>query len=228
MRKKIAFLFCTLFCFGFIFSSCTTQEEPVTPEPTTIRILFIGTSHTSCNDMPKMVKDIGQENNVSIEVTMLAASGQNLLWHSGQLNTRFNILYGNYDYIILQNAAHPFWEWELDEGLPALQPFLQETEAEVILFMTWPEKHLPEDMEEIQAGFGRASDATGFRVAPVGIYFHSLAQSYADIDVYDSDGSHASVFGSYVAATVLYETILGDVDTLTNEDIIENYKQYVA
>lgn len=178
--------------------------------------------------MPKIFMDIGQENNVIVETTMLATGGQNLLWHSQQPSTRFNILYGNYDYIILQNAAHPFWEWELDEGLPALKEFLQQTDAEVILFMTWPEKHLLEDMAEIQAGFSRASDATGYRVSPVGLYFYDFARHYPDMDVYDADGAHASEFGSYVVAAVLYETILGDVDTLTYEDIIENYQQYTA
>ncbi len=227
MRKKIALFTCLCFCFCVTFSACA-KEDVIEPYPTTIRVLFIGTSHTYCNDMPKIFMEIARQNGIDTEVTMLATGGQNLLWHSQQPSTQFNILYGNYDYIILQNAAHPFWEWELDEGIPALQEFLNETDADVILFMTWPEKHLPEDMAEIQAGFARAAETTGYRVAPVGIYFYNFAQHYPDVEVYDLDGSHASEFGSYVTATVLHETILGDIDELIYEDILENYKKYIA
>ena len=37
-----------------------------------MRVLFIGNSHTYFNDMPHIFKQVCQENNIDMEVTMLA------------------------------------------------------------------------------------------------------------------------------------------------------------
>ena len=73
-----------------------------------LRILFIGNSHTYYNDMPSMVKALAEEAGFSCEVVMIAHGGWFLKQHVKEPDVRFNIRYGNYDYVVLQEHAHPF------------------------------------------------------------------------------------------------------------------------
>jgi len=73
-----------------------------------LSILFIGNSHTYFNDMPLMVKDRADDDGFNCRVTMLAHPGWFLSQHVEEPEVRFNILYGEYDYVVLQEHAHPF------------------------------------------------------------------------------------------------------------------------
>jgi len=39
---------------------------------------------------------------------MIAHDGRSLSEHAIEPEVRFNILYGDYDYVVLQEASHPF------------------------------------------------------------------------------------------------------------------------
>ena len=67
-----------------------------------LRILFIGNSHTYFNDMPQMVARRFLEEGYDCEVTMIAHGGWFLEQHVKEPDVRFNILYGHYDYVVLQ------------------------------------------------------------------------------------------------------------------------------
>ena len=73
-----------------------------------LSILFIGNSHTYCNDMPLMVRRRAVDEGYDCQVTMLAHPGWYLAQHTAEPDVRFNILYGGYDYVVLQEHAHPF------------------------------------------------------------------------------------------------------------------------
>ena len=81
-------------------------------ERNSMRTLFIGNSHTYFNDMPKIFKDICAENGIDMQVTMLTKGGMGLDYHAENEQTRFNILFGDYDFVIIQHVAHPMGEFE--------------------------------------------------------------------------------------------------------------------
>ena len=76
-------------------------------EKRTLRILFIGNSHTYFNDMPAMVAEKARKAGFDCEVTMIAHGGWYLEQHVQEPDVRFNILYGHYDYVVLQEFSHP-------------------------------------------------------------------------------------------------------------------------
>ena len=84
------------------------EIRALTEEELRMRILFIGNSHTYFNDMPALVAKMAQEEGEKCEVTMIAHGGWFLEQHAKEEEVRFNILYGNYDYVVLQEHAHPF------------------------------------------------------------------------------------------------------------------------
>ena len=73
-----------------------------------LRLLFIGNSHTYYNDMPLMAAKKARAAGYDCEVTMIAHGGWFLAQHVAEPDVRFDILFGNYDYVILQEHAHPF------------------------------------------------------------------------------------------------------------------------
>ena len=75
-----------------------------------MKVLFIGNSHTYFNDMPHLFSDMCRKaGEAETDVTMIAYSGRTLAWHEKEyFSVRFNLLYGNYDYCVIQQAAHPF------------------------------------------------------------------------------------------------------------------------
>ena len=70
-------------------------------------ILFIGNSHTYYNDMPQMVRQRAAGDGFDCRITMIAHAGWFLEQHVKEPDVRFNILFGRYDYVVLQDHTHP-------------------------------------------------------------------------------------------------------------------------
>ena len=73
-----------------------------------MKVLFIGNSHTFVHYVPLRVMEYARKKNRKIEAVMLTHPGMGLDWHLEQSQTYFNVLYGDYDAIVLQHNAHPF------------------------------------------------------------------------------------------------------------------------
>ena len=156
-------------------------------ENQTLRVLFIGNSHTYFNDMPYLFQQLAQwASGAAVEVVMLAQGGWSLGQHLGQ-EERFNIRYGRYDYIVLQQVTHPFPGAEaLLEQAGALGEWIAHTGARTVGYMTWAQQDRPED----QACLTQA--------------FRALAREQDAI---------LGPAGSYLAACVLVAAILGENPT---------------
>ena len=110
-----------------------------------LRILFIGNSHTYYNDMPSMVKRRFDEEGCDCEVTMLAHPGWFLAQHVEEPDVRFNIRFGDYDYVVLQEHAHPFGpEEKFYEAVRTLTSWIREAGSTPVIYMTWAKKTEPE------------------------------------------------------------------------------------
>ena len=73
-----------------------------------LKVLFIGNSHTYYHDLPAWVALMAREEGYDCDVTMLAHGGWYLHQHVKEPDVRFNIKYGHYDYVVLQEHSHPF------------------------------------------------------------------------------------------------------------------------
>ena len=170
-----------------------------------IRVLFIGNSHTYFNDMPHLFAEKYHEcTGCHAEVTMLAYSGCTLEWHMEELfSVRFNLLYGHYDYCIIQQAAHPFPGKETTvEFAKKIIDICRTAGTQPVLFMTWAEKAYPENQQKMIDCYTELAEETGSLLAPVGLIWQTLL-SDPEIDLFYSDGEHASVIGDYFIALVM-------------------------
>ena len=179
----------------------------------TLRILFIGNSHTYVNDMPIMVQRRAEDEGYDCTVTMMAHAGWFLAQHAEEPDVRFNILYGNYDYVVLQEHAHPFGpEEKFREAAVALNKMIREAGSVPVIYECWARKAEPEMQEKMNAAHRRIAEEIDALIAPVGEDWWSYKQSWPDLEMYADDGEHASVAGSDFAAKHIWETIrLDDV-----------------
>ena len=177
-----------------------------------LNLLFIGNSHTYYNDMPMLVKHRSEDEGYSCHVTMLAHPGWFLSQHVQEPDVRFNILYGGYDYVIIQEHAHPFGpEEDYADAARSLNTWIREVGAIPVIYETWAKKdepHLQAHMNEVHQRVAKAIDAI---LAPVGEDWWSYMKSWPDLEMYDEDGAHASRTGSDFAAKMIWVEIRNDM-----------------
>lgn len=177
-----------------------------------LSILFIGNSHTYFNDMPLMVKRRAEDEGYECRVTMLAHPGWFLEQHAAEPDVRFNILYGGYDYVVLQEHAHPFGPMEkFRSAVSALVDLIRQAGSTPVIYETWAKKDEPEKQGEMNDAHRRIADEFGALLAPVGENWWAYMRSWPNLEMYYEDGAHASPAGSDFAAKHIWETIREDI-----------------
>ena len=178
----------------------------------TVRILFIGNSHTYFNDLPRLVQVLAGEEGYDCQVTMIAHGGWFLEQHVQEPDVRFNILYGNYDYVVLQEHAHPFGpEEKFRKAVIALNQMIRKAGSTPVIYSTWSKKTEPQEQERMNEIHTRVACEIGALLAPVGKYWWAYQKCWPDVEMYAEDGAHASFAGSEFAAKQIWETIEDDL-----------------
>lgn len=190
----------------------------------TMRVLFVGNSHTYFNDMPALFAGMcGDLTGQKAEVQMLAYSSRSLRWHCEEhFSLRFALMYGNFDYCVIQQQAHPFPpEEETTLFLERIAAFCRECGTEAVFFSTWREKAKPENAARMRDYYRHAAEKEKAILAPVGELFEELGRSHPEIDLYWQDGEHASPYGSYLTAACLAALLCrpDDLSSLRDEGI---------
>lgn len=179
-----------------------------------LRILFIGNSHTYFNDMPATVAELAKEEHYDCDVTMIAHGGWYLAQHVQEPETKFNIRHGHYDYVVLQEYAHPFGpEEKLYDAVWELDEWIQTSHAKTVIYMTWAKKDEPEAQERMTAAHEKISKETGALLAPVGKEWWKYRRENPSVEMYDPDGQHTSEYGSWFAAKYIWNAIQTDLET---------------
>ena len=177
-----------------------------------IKVLFIGNSHTYYNDMPSIVKRRLDEEGYDCHVTMLAHPAWFLAQHVEDPEAKFNIRFGGYDYVVLQEHAHPFGpEEKFFEAVRTLTDWIKEAGATPVIYLTWAQKNEPEAQQRMTDAHKRIAEETGSLLAHVGDEWWGYMRSWPELEMYADDGAHASPAGSDFAAKMIESEILHDL-----------------
>lgn len=178
-----------------------------------LRLLFIGNSHTYYNDMPVTVKKLAEEDQYDCQVTMIARGAWYLEQHVQEPETRFNILYGEYDYVVLQEYAHPFGpEEKLFRAVEELDEWVIKSRAKTVLYMPWAAKEEPEAQQAMTDAYETLARELGVLLAPVGKEWWIYKKANPSVELYAADGRHASEYGSWFASRHIWEVIRTDAE----------------
>jgi hypothetical protein len=189
-----------------------------------LRVLFIGNSLTYVNDMPAMVERLAQEDRGARRVFAVryAPAGWRLEWAARDEGLMKLIADERWDAVVLQEqSAIPslpgYREAHMYPAARALAGAASRSGAETVLFMTWGYRegdryeYSRDDYGAMQARVADAYTRLGGElhslVAPVGLAWQTALSERPRTALWEIDGRHPSVIGSYLAACVMYRDI---------------------
>ncbi len=188
-----------------------------------MKVLFIGNSHTFFNDMPRLFASMCEElTGEEPEVVAQTYGGRSFKWHwEEQFSLRFALMYGGFDYCVLQQQAHPFpGEEETRPWFLKIARLCRSCGVVPVIFMTWAEKAKPENLALMSSLYRKLSEEEKAPLAPIGEIFGRLQKERPDIDLYFKDGEHASPYGDYLIACCLARLLTGkDISGLSSRAI---------
>ena len=191
----------------------------------TLRALFIGNSYMGVNNLPQMVKDLSTSMNDVLIFDSNTPGGQTFQNHASNPVNYQKMAAQPWDYIILQGQSQepsfPFsqvnsatlpYAVQLADSAKSIQPCSQ-----VNFFMTWGRQNGDPQWDSINTfdkmnqrlrdAYLRIADSTNAAVSPVGVAWKFVRDNYPNINLYQQDGSHPSLEGSYLAACVFYTSL---------------------
>ena len=178
-----------------------------------MKVLFLGNSHTFYNDMPQIFANMCKERGKDVEVAMQAHPGVTYGWHYSQFTElRFALMYGGFDYIVMQQAAHspcPEKEETLRDGKMIID-LARKCGVTPIQTMPWAEKRDPDHQKGMYDIYNTLSKEYGVKLTVAGNVFEDVFYNHPEINMYWNDGEHASPYGSYTIAMAAYAAIFGE------------------
>jgi hypothetical protein len=186
------------------------------------RVLFIGNSYTSVNDLPGTFARLAASGGHHVETAMIAPGGAFLSDELANPDVGAAIAATRWTAVVLQEQserpANP------SEVASAFVPAVSELAtmavrdgARPLLLETWAHRDgwsdLGLDYTAMQAAidqaYAKASRQTGSAVIPVGEAWQRALAAGLPTPLWQADGSHPSAAGTYLAACMAYETVFG-------------------
>jgi hypothetical protein len=184
------------------------------------RVLFIGNSYTSVNDLPAMVARLAASGGRHVETGMVAPGGAFLADEAANPDVTATINGTTWTAVVLQEQSQrPASATEVTASfVPAViklvstvraagaRPYLLETWAHR---EGWPELGLTYTSMQaaLDQGYATAAQATSAQVIPAGEAWQRAWGASLPVALWQDDGSHPSVAGTYLAACTVYEAL---------------------
>jgi len=185
------------------------------------RVLFIGNSYTSVNDLPRTFAAVALAQGHAVYTEMIAPGGATLADHAASMAVLDKIRTGHWTYVVLQEqslmpAVEQSRQGQMYPAARALVSEIRHAGARPVFYAAWGRQHgWPEgglaDYAALQAqvtlGYRAIADELHAIVAPVGDAWAAIAAEHPDIPLWQLDGSHPTVQGTFLAANVLMATL---------------------
>ncbi|POY36199.1 hypothetical protein C3K47_10595 [Solitalea longa] len=148
----------------------------------------------------------------------IAKGGYTLENHWNDIATINKIKNGLWDVIILQEQSlRPINEKEkMLLYAHKFDSLIKSTgKAKLYFFMTWAYKDYPDMIYPLSEAYNEVAKDTRSSIVPIGWQWDELIKSKDSMELYDSDGIHPNLKGTFFTAGIFYK-ILFNKDPLTN------------
>ena len=209
---KIALFLCSL-CTVSVFS----QDS--------ISVLFIGNSYVQTNDLPSVFSNLTNSLGDVVTLDSKLNGGYTFQNHLVDPLTHTKIQARPWDFVVLQGQSQEPSFPTSQVNSATLPPAVSLADSiyannycsQAVYFMTWGRQNgdLQWDSintfnkmnERLRNAYLRFSDSVQGSVAPVGVAWKYVRDTYPAINLYSSDGSHPSAEGTYLAACTFYASL---------------------
>jgi len=179
-----------------------------------VKILFIGNSYTSRNNLPRLLADLAAhaDRPRALHTESIVAGGASLRRHWNAGKARQVIEHGNWRYVVLQEQSTlPVKNAQrYHENVRLFAAEIAAHGARPVLYLTWARQYAPATQDVItRAVAGIAAEVDGL-VVPVGTAWERALRDMPELRLYTEDGSHPTAAGSYLAACVFHVALFGD------------------
>ncbi|PSK93539.1 PKD domain-containing protein [Taibaiella chishuiensis] len=195
------------------------------------KVLFIGNSYTSTNDLPLIIAKMAAAGGDSLVYKKSIDGGRWFRQHATDPATLNLIAEGNWDYVVLQeqSQAPAFQEYQV---IRDVYPYAKKLDSLVhkynkctktVFYMTWgrqigdtqncanhPEVCTYAGMDDLlQLRYSKMAEDNAAQLCPVGRVWRNIRTNHPGITLYIPDGSHPSPAGSFIAASGFYTMFFG-------------------
>jgi hypothetical protein len=183
-----------------------TAVRAITP----LKLLFIGNSFTSRNDLPGLIAQLAVTRGKKVQHRLISAGGASLRAHWNAGVARRTIQDGHYDAVVLQEQSTlPLKNAKrMHENIRLFDKAIKAAGAATLLYMTWARANAPESQHGIAHAYTDIGRELGATVVPVGTAWQLFFRKHERPVLYDRDGSHPALAGTYLAACVFLAVIL--------------------
>ncbi|MBU0509952.1 hypothetical protein KKH27_14105 [bacterium] len=179
------------------------------------RVLFVGNSYTYFNNgldvhVQAMMREADSDRPFTAE--RVAFGGYTLEAHWNNAQTCSTITAGDWDWVVLQEqSTRPIDDPPLMfEYAVRLDSLIRSSGGESAFFMTWAREWNQTMIEGLAEAYNLIGDSVRAPVMPVGRAWQQCQAGGSGIDLYDTDGSHPTVCGTYLAACVFCAALSGE------------------
>jgi hypothetical protein len=191
------------------------------------RVFFIGNSYTSVNDLPSIFANLAWSGGHRVETAIQAPGAWTFIDHKLSPNTAKTLASSKWDVVVLQEQSEIPSVELLRQGdmYPAahdLVVMIRAAGAQPMFFVTWahrngwPVNGMPDYasmQSSIDAGYLYIAGQEHAAIAPVGYAWMALVNQISDPGLWQDDGSHPTIKGTYLAACVFYASIFHESPT---------------
>lgn len=188
-------------------------------------VLFIGNSYTYVNDLPNMTRQLAESLGKQLTVGSKTNGGFTFHNHTTDPLTFAAMHQQNWDVVVLQAQSQEpsFDDAQVDaETVPYAKQLADSVAAinpcsNVMYYMTWgrengdpqwvPISTFAGMNERLYNAYMRMADTTESMVAAAGATWKYVRDNYPGIQLYQADGSHPSLAGSYLTACTFYTSL---------------------
>jgi len=194
----------------------SAQTSVATPR----RVLFIGNSLTRANNLPGMVAAMSAAAGQPLDCERVTFEGYSLEdhWNRGDgapaanvETARHAIARGGWSVVVLQQgpSALPESRVLLIEYARRFADEIRRSGARPALYMVWPTTARRFDFEGVRTSYQAAAKAIDGLFLPAGEAWLRAWQLDSRLALYEPDGLHPTVSGTYVAALVITARLTG-------------------
>jgi hypothetical protein len=191
------------------------------PSGVCTRVLFVGNSYTSVNDLPAMFARLAHSAGRQIDAEGLTQDGSTLADHAAASATMTALRSEPWDYVVLQEqseipSVESLRQQQMYPAARKLVIAVEDVGAQPVFFVTWAHRDgwsdngLP-DYRSMQTaiddGYMTIASEEQAIVAPVGLAWETVVTGRGISGLWQADGSHPTTKGTYLAACVFYATI---------------------
>jgi hypothetical protein len=175
------------------------------------RVLFVGNSLTSTNDLPRMVADLASRTGAPIEYEVRAPGGVALEDHWNQTDIREVIANGRWDFVVMQQgpSSLPESAENLRMWAGTFADAVRAQGGRPALYTVWPESYRKYALDAVISSYRRAAVDSQSLLLPVGLAWKNVWKTNPRFPLYGPDGFHPSKSGTYLAAVVIYSGLTG-------------------